>query len=182
MGEGVAAPAMDSRLAKARVRATNPTGWRLLYRRGYSIRAPPDYARGWLVRHLPFQGELRSSDAERSVTILARAPYPAVRVEFLRHHLQRLTEWDLSDPSAVVAHDSIWKGPRLELLASEAHHFYGDGNGSIVEITVRRKPASLVSRIGFALDPMGPGNPAHEESAMLEQIDKEYRASPRVPA
>lgn len=178
-GEEFDASNRDPRLVAARLRAAEPRGWRRLYRRGYSTRAPPDFARSWLVGHLPFQGVLHSSDEDRSVTILTRGPQPAVRVEFSRNHLDRLTEWDLSDRSAVVAHDSIWRGTRLELLGLEEYRFFGDDNGSIVEITVARKPVSFISRVGFALDPVGGWNSNAEETALLQQLDRECRESPR---
>jgi hypothetical protein len=164
----------DPRLAIGRVRASEPRGWRLLYTRVYSLDAPPGFARDWLVRHLPFQAPDRTTEGEREAVVLSRGACPAVRVSFHRRGLERFTEWDLANSDTVIATDSLWKGSRLELLGREVHRFMGNANGSIVELTLRRKPISLVSRLGFALFPMASGVSTEEEAATFEAIDRAY--------
>jgi len=75
----------------------------------------------------------------------------------------------------VVATDSLWKGGRLEILGREEHRFMGNSNGSIVELTLRRKPVSLVSRLGFAMFPTMSGVPVSREVATFEAIDRAFR-------
>jgi hypothetical protein len=161
----------DSRLAAARFRAVDPHGWRLLYTRGYSLAAPPDFARDWLVRHLPFQDLAR---IDHAVVVLSREPLPAVRVSFRKLNLDRITEWDLSRPDLILATDSLWKRERLELLGREEHRFMGNANGSIVELTRRLKPISLVSRVGHALFPMTSRGPVDLEAATFTQLDRDF--------
>lgn len=168
-------PTNDPRLATGRRRASEPRGWRLLYTRGYSLDAPPGFARDWLVRHLPFQAPDRTSDDERATVVLSRGVTPAVLVSYIRRGLDRFTEWDLSFPDTVVATDSLWKGGRLELLGREEHRFMGNANGSIVELTLRRKPISMVSRLGFALFPTMSGVPVATEAVTFEAIDRAFR-------
>jgi hypothetical protein len=51
----------------------------------------------------------------------------------------------------------------------------GNANGSIVELTLRRKPISLVSRLGFALFPTMSGVPVNREAETFEAIDRAFR-------
>jgi hypothetical protein len=51
----------------------------------------------------------------------------------------------------------------------------GNSNGSIVELTLRRKPVSLVSHIGFALFPMMSGIRVSREAKTFEAIDRAFR-------
>jgi hypothetical protein len=165
----------DSRLEAGRRLAGEPRGWRLLYTRGYSLSAPPGFARDWLTRHLPFQLPDHSEVADRTTQVLSREPSPATVVSYRRSRLDRFTEWDLSSADAVVATDSLWKRQRLELLGREEHRFMGNSNGSVVELTLRRKPVSPVSRLGFSLFPGMSGVPIPQEAKTFEAIDRAFR-------
>ncbi|MCI4337349.1 MAG: hypothetical protein L3K17_09245 [Thermoplasmata archaeon] len=173
-----AEPANDPRFTLGRERASETRGWHFLYTRGYSLTAPPGFARDWLVRHLPFQAPAYWADAERATVVLSRGPAPAILVTYRRRGLDRFTEWDLSSPDMLVATDSLWKGRHLEILGREEHRFMGNTNGSIVELTLRRKPVSLVSRLGFALFPTMSGLPIHREAETFEAIDRAFRDGP----
>jgi hypothetical protein len=168
-------PSNDPRLAVGRRRASEPHSWRHLYTRGYSIVAPPGFAREWLVRHLPFQAADRTTEGERTTIVLSRGPSPAILVSYRRRGLDRFTDWELSSPDMVVATDSLWRGRRLELLEREEHRFMGNESGSLVELTLRRKPVSLVSRLGFAVFPTMSGMPVSRGSQTFEAIDRAFR-------
>lgn len=165
----------DPWLTVGRTMAAEPRGWRLLYTRGYSLSAPPEFARDWLIRHLPFQGPERTEDGDRTSVVLSRGPSPIVLVSYRRPRLDRITEWDLSSSDTVIATDSVWKGDRLEVLGREEHHFMGNANGSTVELTLRRKPISLVSRLGFALFPTMSGVSVSREDEAFAAIDRAFR-------
>lgn len=165
----------DPRLLAGRHRAGEPGGWHRMYARGFSVAAHPDFARDWLVRHLPFQAAFQTTEGDRIPTVVSREPVPAVRVSYRRLGLDRFTEWDLSSTAAVIATDSVWKGRRLEILGREEHRFMGNANGSIVEVTIWRKPVSLVSRLGFGLFPTASGNPVEKELEKFQALDREFR-------
>ncbi|HTT44732.1 MAG TPA: hypothetical protein VMH38_01790 [Thermoplasmata archaeon] len=96
-------------------------------------------------------------------------------MSYSRTGLDRYTEWDLSVADTVITTDSVWKGDRLEILGREEYRFMGNANGSILELTVSRKPVSLVSRLGFALFPKMSGQPVKKEIEMVRAIDSDFR-------
>jgi len=51
----------------------------------------------------------------------------------------------------------------------------GNANGSTVELTLRRKPISLVSRLGFALFPTMSGVSVSREDEAFAAIDRAFR-------
>lgn len=169
------------RLAEARRRALEPRGWHLVVTRGFSLRAPPDFARGWLVGHLPFQDDGTAAREGAPIRVLSRGPVPAAITSFERKGLDRYSEWDLSDVSRVATLDSVWKGSRLELLGREEYRFMGDDNGSTVELTLRRKPVSFASRMGFALFPAMSATRVGTDVELFDQIDREYLSRDPMP-
>jgi hypothetical protein len=103
--------------------------------------------------------------------VLSREASPAIRVSYARRGLDRFTEWNLSNPAAVLASDSIWKGDRLEILGREEYRFMGDENGSILELSLYRKPVSFVSRVGFGLLPGMSGNTVSHEIELVGEME-----------
>jgi hypothetical protein len=97
--------------------------------------------------------------------------------------LDRFTEWNLSIPDAVFATDSVWKRDRLEILGREEYRFMGDENGSILELSLHRKPVSLVSRVGFGLLPGMSGNTMSKEAELVDEIERAFTrvSSARAP-
>jgi hypothetical protein len=169
------ASVVDYRLEAGRKHATDSHGWRVLYTRGYALDAPPEFARTWLIDHLPFQIATSIDRADRALVVLSREPFPAVRLSYPRLKLERITEWDLARSDRIIARDSLWRGKRLELLGREEHHFMGNANGSLVEVSRCLKPISLVSRLGHALFPTTSRGPAREEAATFNALDRDYR-------
>jgi hypothetical protein len=174
----------DDRLDLARRLASEMHGWRLLYRRGYSLSAPPRYARSWLIDHLPYQAQDDRVEGDRRTFVLSREPSPAIRVSYTRRGLDRFTEWNLSIPDAVLSTDSVWKRDRLEILGREEYRFMGDDSGSILELSLHRKPVSLVSRMGFGLFPGMSGNTVSNEVELVGEIERGFARVPsaRMPA
>jgi hypothetical protein len=115
--------------------------------------------------------------------VLAREPSPAIRVSYARRGLDRFTEWNLSIPDAVLSTDSVWKRDRLEILGREEYRFMGDENGSIFELSLHRKPVSLVSRVGFGLLPGMSGNAVSNEVELVDEIERAFTrlSSAHVP-
>jgi len=173
----------DDRIDLARQLACEEQGWRLLYRRGYSLNVPPRFARSWLVDHLPYHAEDVRVEGDRRTLVLSREPSPAIRVSYPRRGLDRFTEWNLSIPDAVLATDSVWRRNRLEILGREEYRFMGDENGSILELSLHRKPISLVSRVGFGLLPGMSGNTVSHEVGFVDEIERAFTrgSSVRVP-
>ena len=176
-------PNHDNRIDLARRLASEKPGWRLLYRRGYSLNAPPGFARSWLVDHLPYQAEDVRVEGDRRTMVLSREPSPAIWVYYARRGLDRFTEWNLSIPDAVLATDSVWKRDRLEIRGREEYRFMGDDNGTILELSLHRKPVSLVSRVGFGLLPGMSGNTLSHEVGLVGEIERAFTrgSSVRVP-
>jgi hypothetical protein len=177
-------PIHDDRIDLARRLASEEQGWRLLYRRGYSLNAPPRFARSWLIDHLPYQAEDDRVEGDRRTLVLAREPSPAIRVSYARRGLVRFTEWNLSIPDSVLATDSVWKRDSLEILGREEYRFMGDENGSILELSLHRKPVSLVSRVGFGLLPGMSGNTVSNEVELVSEMERAFTrgSSVRMPA
>lgn len=177
MPTGSSTEAPDPRLAAARAVASEQRGWSLSYTRGYSVSAAPPGPRDWLLAHLPFQAPPHVETSDSTIDVLSRGPIPAVRVTFNRLRLARLTEWDLSSPSLVVAHDSVWKGERLELVSREEIEFMGNDNGSIIEVRKSHRPVSLVSRLGFGVFPESGATARREEAAIFSAMEAELHES-----
>jgi hypothetical protein len=176
-------PVHDDRIDLARRLASVKRGWRLLYRRGYPLNAPPRFARSWLIDHLPYQAEDDRVEGDRRTFVLSRGASPAVRVSYARRGLDRFTEWNLSIPDAVLATDSVWKRDRLEIIGREEYRCMGDDNGSILELSLHRRPVSLVSRLGFGLLPGMSGNTVSNEVELVGEMERAFArgSSVRVP-
>jgi hypothetical protein len=59
----------------------------------------------------------------------------------------------------------------------------GDDNGSILELSLHRKPVSLVSRMGFGLFPGMSGNRVSTEVELIGEMERAFTrgSSVRMP-
>lgn len=165
-----------ARLAYARLRAAEPSGWRLVASRGYVLDAPPKFARDWIIEHLPFQSRPASDGGDSGIRVVSRGPVPAAITRFERTGLERYTEWDLSAQDLIAALDSVWKGSRLLMLSRSNTRFMGDENGAMLELTIYQKPVSVGSRLGLLLFPTLADPSRTTEATIYKAIDRDYSA------
>jgi hypothetical protein len=150
-------------------------GWTTLYTRGYSLDSPAPFAFRWMIDHAPFGSHPVPADADQFNEVLQREPRPIVRTVFPRRRLERVTEWEIVEETRIVYHDRVFDRGRLHVLGRERYEFHGgEGVGSIVEVTVDRKPVSLSARIGFLLAPGAAARSRKEEMEIFDAIDADF--------
>ncbi len=90
--------------------------------------------------------------------------------------MQKVTRWEVDPPDRVTFHDEVYRNGRLVVLGREMYRFLGgDQPGWIVEVTVLRKPVSLVSRVGLALLPGISLRSTRSEASLFEEIDRAFK-------
>lgn len=123
-----------------------PIGFRWMYRRGYGLAAPAEYAFGWLATHAPPVAPLASGTRLGSESVtearIERQSYPGRGIE-------KVTRWELLPPDLVVFHDQVFERGRLVVEGEERNRFLGGpSSGCVAEVMAYRKPVGWVSRLG----------------------------------
>jgi hypothetical protein len=150
-------------------------GWRWIYTRGYDLAAPAAFAFSWIVQRAPTHQKGRGREAGSREGAGAVANRPTEHRSY-PHGIERVTGWEVIAPDRIIFHDTILKKGRVEILGEEIYRFLGGTTpGCIVEVTVLRKPISLVSRMGFALWPDWSIRSKRRDIELLREIEEAYR-------
>ena len=151
-------------------------GWAWIYTRGYSLRAPSEFA----LRRMAERTEDPQSTSVRQSDLKSLGRVRADQPDSLGAHqsagIHRVTTWEAVPPDGITFHDAVYRGERLLLLGEERYRFMGgDGAGCIAEVVVLRKPVSFTARLGLILLPELSVRSSKKEKSLFDEIDDDYR-------